>query len=476
MLAPAPEALSVAMTAYLSPASAAQRRLLATARRRGAPAPLNSGVSRHRTCPQPWVQLNGRLPAPVATASASGAPCACCRGRCRRHGRCRPAPPAGSLFRPPSRAAPLKSAAVSTAAAAPGGGSDDGVLRWTLEEVDVPSVRDPTEVYRVSVSRQEDGSAVALACSCPNYKFVRKKKGEHCKHMVQVEAEAEDTVLLAAAEAPAEDEAAAGWAARLVVKQAQQQQQQQQVAAVAAAVTDGALTLEEQSTATPQETAPVDAAAAVSDQLLAVLRETFGLASFQGGQRAVIEDLLSGRDCLVLMPTGYGKSLCYQLPAVILADHARYAAGRWWGTPGAAGQPGKGGVTLVVSPLISLMKDQVDSMTRLGINAVLVRPALALHPNFQPSPPDLLPGPSCLPAFCHPSFSSALAAPIKIQCCGWGAPTTGELSAARQRTGCRDPASPFRCGHPRLRGPRASSHGLQIGRPRCGYPAHGCTG
>ena len=72
--------------------------------------------------------------------------------------------------------------------------------------------------------------------------------------------------------------------------------------------------------------------------------EKFGLASFRPGQREVIEAVLDGEDCLCVMPTGGGKSLCYQLPSLMLD-----------------------GVTLVVSPLIALMKDQVDQLTALGI-------------------------------------------------------------------------------------------------------------
>src|SRR5258708_14789368 len=76
------------------------------------------------------------------------------------------------------------------------------------------------------------------------------------------------------------------------------------------------------------------------------LRERFGLEQFRPGQRAVIESVLQGRDVLCVMPTGGGKSLCYQLPAVLLP-----------------------GLTLVVSPLIALMKDQIDALRRRGIAA-----------------------------------------------------------------------------------------------------------
>jgi ATP-dependent DNA helicase RecQ len=81
----------------------------------------------------------------------------------------------------------------------------------------------------------------------------------------------------------------------------------------------------------------------------------FSLATFRPGQEAVIQTVLEGRDCLCIMPTGGGKSLCYQLPAV-------------------AGD----GVTLVVSPLIALMKDQVDAMRHLGIRATLINSTLDL--------------------------------------------------------------------------------------------------
>jgi ATP-dependent DNA helicase RecQ len=83
------------------------------------------------------------------------------------------------------------------------------------------------------------------------------------------------------------------------------------------------------------------------------LRERFGLEQFRPGQRAVIESVLGGRDVLCVMPTGGGKSLCYQLPALLLP-----------------------GLTLVVSPLIALMKDQVDALTQRGIRATLLNSSL----------------------------------------------------------------------------------------------------
>jgi ATP-dependent DNA helicase RecQ len=92
--------------------------------------------------------------------------------------------------------------------------------------------------------------------------------------------------------------------------------------------------------------------AALADAL-AALRERFGFESFRPGQAEVIGAVLAGRDVLCVLPTGGGKSLCYQLPALLRA-----------------------GVTLVVSPLIALMKDQVDALARRGIAAVEVNSSL----------------------------------------------------------------------------------------------------
>jgi len=86
------------------------------------------------------------------------------------------------------------------------------------------------------------------------------------------------------------------------------------------------------------------------DQLQAV----FGLDDFRRSQREVIEDVLRGADVLCVMPTGAGKSLCYQLPAVV-----------------------QGGLTIVVSPLISLMQDQVQQLQDSGIDAVLLNSSLS---------------------------------------------------------------------------------------------------
>src|SRR5437764_4217281 len=90
-----------------------------------------------------------------------------------------------------------------------------------------------------------------------------------------------------------------------------------------------------------------------SADLEQTLNDRFGLEQFRPGQREVIENVLRGRDVLCVMPTGGGKSLCYQLPAVVLP-----------------------GLTLVVSPLIALMKDQVDALTQRGIRATLINSTL----------------------------------------------------------------------------------------------------
>src|SRR3954470_20663592 len=88
--------------------------------------------------------------------------------------------------------------------------------------------------------------------------------------------------------------------------------------------------------------------------LTQTLRDVFGLDEFRPGQREVISDVLAGKDVLCVMPTGAGKSLCYQLPAVM-----------------------QGGLTIVVSPLISLMEDQVQQMRDEGISATLLNSSLA---------------------------------------------------------------------------------------------------
>lgn len=88
-------------------------------------------------------------------------------------------------------------------------------------------------------------------------------------------------------------------------------------------------------------------------EMARVLKTVFGYETFRPQQRAIIESFMAGMDVLAILPTGGGKSLCYQLPAVL----------------------GKG-LTVVVSPLIALMKDQVDQMTALGVPATYVNSSL----------------------------------------------------------------------------------------------------
>ncbi|MHC8493759.1 DNA helicase RecQ [Thalassospira sp. SM2505] len=85
-----------------------------------------------------------------------------------------------------------------------------------------------------------------------------------------------------------------------------------------------------------------------------VLREVFGYDSFRGQQAEIIDHVIAGNDALVLMPTGGGKSLCYQVPALC-----------------------RPGTAVVVSPLIALMKDQVDALSQLGVKAAFINSTLA---------------------------------------------------------------------------------------------------
>ncbi|HLP98949.1 MAG TPA: DNA helicase RecQ [Sideroxyarcus sp.] len=84
-----------------------------------------------------------------------------------------------------------------------------------------------------------------------------------------------------------------------------------------------------------------------------ILNDTFGYSSFRGAQQAIVEHVAAGGDALVLMPTGGGKSLCYQIPSLL-----------------------RPGVGIVVSPLIALMQDQVDALKQLGVSAAFLNSSL----------------------------------------------------------------------------------------------------
>jgi ATP-dependent DNA helicase RecQ len=86
---------------------------------------------------------------------------------------------------------------------------------------------------------------------------------------------------------------------------------------------------------------------------LRILRDVFGYAAFRGAQQAIVEHIVAGGDALVLMPTGGGKSLCYQIPALL-----------------------RPGVGIIVSPLIALMQDQVDALKQLGVRAAFLNSSL----------------------------------------------------------------------------------------------------
>ncbi len=96
------------------------------------------------------------------------------------------------------------------------------------------------------------------------------------------------------------------------------------------------------------------------DRARKLLSDVYGYSAFRGQQHDVIEATLAGRDALVLMPTGGGKSLCYQLPSLLRA-----------------------GTGIVISPLIALMRDQVEALTQLGIRAAFLNSSQSVHEQAQ---------------------------------------------------------------------------------------------
>src|ERR1043165_5791642 len=99
--------------------------------------------------------------------------------------------------------------------------------------------------------------------------------------------------------------------------------------------------------------APVTGGSSTLARARQVLNETFGYPEFRGHQADVIQHVADGGDALVLMPTGGGKSLCYQIPALL-----------------------RDGVAIVISPLISLMQDQVAALRELGVRAAYLNSTL----------------------------------------------------------------------------------------------------
>src|SRR5712664_657925 len=89
-------------------------------------------------------------------------------------------------------------------------------------------------------------------------------------------------------------------------------------------------------------------------ELLPLLKQYFGFTSFRPLQEGIIRDALAGKDVFALLPTGGGKSLCFQLPALV-----------------------RPGLTVVISPLIALMKDQVDALQAGGVAATFLNSSLA---------------------------------------------------------------------------------------------------
>ena len=101
-----------------------------------------------------------------------------------------------------------------------------------------------------------------------------------------------------------------------------------------------------------------------------ILKSSFGYDAFRGLQKPIVENVAAGQHSLVIMPTGSGKSLCFQIPALAIAQ--------------AKAEPSEQPtLTLVLSPLVALMKDQVDTLVRKGIDATFVNSSLVRHERLQ---------------------------------------------------------------------------------------------
>ena len=92
----------------------------------------------------------------------------------------------------------------------------------------------------------------------------------------------------------------------------------------------------------------------MQEDSISILKKYWGFTAFRGAQENIISEVLKNRDVLVLMPTGGGKSLCYQIPSIV-----------------------RSGVGVVVSPLIALMQDQVNALKQIGVNAAFINSTLS---------------------------------------------------------------------------------------------------